>query len=78
MKLKVFPPEPEKDETIYLKLEQNRTIGDIILGCCDRSGAKILSGCLLVIHNDGSFSRPFGVDPELGFALDSEGRIQIK
>ena len=49
--------------------------GNVSIFVCDDNGKPVEGGYLLDIKPDGTVYRIRGVNPDLGFSLDSQGRI---
>ncbi len=76
MHLSIYPdatPEPEKAATLRLQKES----GSIWLIAVDERGVMVGGGNILRIKSDGSIYRCRGVDPDIGFDLDVQGRVKI-
>ncbi len=76
MHLSIFPnatPDPEKAVTLLLRKES----GSIWLIAVDERGVMVRGGNILRIKSDGSIYRCRGVDPDIGFDLDVQGRLNI-
>ncbi len=77
MHLSVYPdatPEPEKAATLRLHRDD---CGSIRLTAVDERGKTNPRGNILWIKPDGSIKRCRGVDPDIGFDLDVQGRVKI-
>ncbi len=76
MKLEIYDgatPEPETVVTLRLQKES----GSIWLIAVDERGVMVRGGNILRIKSDGSIYRVRGIDPDIGFDLDAEGRVKI-
>jgi len=62
MRLNVYSPGKEKDNDIYLKLEQNTTNGRVAVVACYKDGIPIAAGNLVVFERDGTISLCTGVN----------------
>jgi hypothetical protein len=76
MKLKVFEQEQEKEKEVILKLEE--WSDGIVLIAVDEDGNKVVRGKLLRLQNNGMIHLYRAIDTDLGFQLDSKGRIKIE
>jgi hypothetical protein len=66
----------ELKEPVRLRLVK-RDSGDITLIAVDEEGEKIRWGNLLTLRSNGSVYRHEGINEDIGFNLDSLGRIVI-
>lgn len=67
----------EEKKDIFLRLV-NIMGGDVLLEAVDERGNALPLGNLLMFYEGGKVRRVTGVNSELGFSLDSEGRIQVE
>jgi len=79
MKLKVYEEvlEPvKKEEKLYLRLVEKSD--SVLLVACDKeTGNTVSRGNLLEIYSNGSVERLAHVSDDLGFNLDTDGRLRI-
>lgn len=76
MELDIFGGEKEVRRKVFLKLAKGTT-GEIYLVACDGNGESIENGYLMLFESDGRMLRCYNVNPDLGFPLDSKGRIRL-
>lgn len=72
MKIGIYEETKEKEITLRLFAVS----GVIDVYCVDENGDRLESGYLLSFGGSGTVYRIADVDPNLGFDLDSEGRIK--
>lgn len=77
MKLRISG-EDEPDNVVYVKLKLSTTSGRIRLIAVNKLGYMIPQGLLLTLTPRGTIVLPPKVSQELGFLLDSEGRISVE
>ena len=73
MKLRVYS---KKEKSISLKLRHD-ILGGVSLDVVDSGGARVLSGSLLDVKDDGTIFVYASVAAELGFQLDERGHLKV-
>ena len=71
---KVFIAPEKREQVIYLNLSEVYK-GGVVLKALNESGEY--KSTILRIENDGTLFLHSSIDPSLGFALDSNGKIRI-
>ena len=77
IKLKAFTEAaPVEAKPIQLKLV-DREDGEVSVVAVDEDGERVPAGYLITFTPDGKIRRAKSVNDELGFSLDSMGRIEV-
>lgn len=71
MKMKIF----ESTEKRVLVRLIDWDVDSVALVVVDEDGRRLRNGTILVLQSDGLVRRSAGIDPDLGFQLDDQGRI---
>ncbi len=78
MKLEIYDDTtPETEKVVTLRLQRFCGDGPIWLSAVDERGVTVGGGNILRIKPDGSIKRCRGVEPDIGFDLDVQGRVKI-
>ena len=75
MEIKLFPPEDEIGDTVFLKLGERHD--KICLLACNRNGEAHKRGTLLTISVNGEINRPWGFNPKCKFKRNELGQVII-
>lgn len=71
---RVMPWESDEGKCLFLSLERRN---DLTVVCVvDANGEGVAHGDLLVLSSNG-LRRTLNVNPDFGFSLDKEGRIEM-
>lgn len=76
MELKIFEAKEKVKQQVYLRLVEGYE--GIILIACDEDGGERNLGNLLKISKNGKIYLCQKVNKNLGFQLDSNGRIEVE
>jgi len=74
MKIEVFEEEPQPEEKV-VRLALRKESNFIVLQAVNKFGVSEERGNLIIIHPDGKFVLACVVNRELGFPLDTWGRV---
>lgn len=74
MKLRICE-QGEQQDAVFLKLvDQEEGVAVVVVG---EDGNRVDGGYLAIFHHQGTLSRYFECDPNLGFQLDADGRVVV-
>lgn len=65
-----------KEERLRLQLLKTEEDG-VCLSVVDEDGYLVPGGNLILVESSGKFRRMTHVNPDFGFPLDAEGRIEL-
>ena len=74
MLIEMYKPSETPEKTVRIKPVQ--TGADLRFVAVDENGDRLREGNLFTIQENGRIHLFSSVSPDLGFALDSKGRIQ--
>ena len=77
MKFKIFSGKENK-EFVTLRLKNDVVGGGVSVVACDSEGGRLGNGSLITFGKDGTISRQPNISTELGFQLDSAGRVKLQ
>lgn len=77
MKLEIFNNSEKTERTIRLALVPSPTDGSVGLVCVDKEGHPFWDARILYINPSGRLYLSKGMRKDLGFKLDTQGRIEI-
>ena len=76
MKYELYKKESKSDKVVMLQLVKTPD-WNVKLIAVDNTGMPLLSSTLLLLNQEGRIARCRHISNELGFDLDSDGRIKL-